>query len=94
MARLSRQLDETRQSLKRELDAKQSSSVARSEEEFSRLLGEVGQLNLVRESNAHLRADNDELYKKLQVLVDALLFLCSLSLNPYSSFRWRMRSCG
>lgn len=63
-----KQLDETRQSLKRELDAKQSSSLARSEEDFGRLLGEVQQLNLVRESNAHLRADNDELYKKLQVV--------------------------
>jgi len=72
VARLTKQLDETRQSLKRELDAKQSSYAARSEEEFNRLLGEVQQLNLVRESNAHLRADNDELYKKLQVVNEEL----------------------
>lgn len=66
MSRLSKQLDEAKANLKRELEGRQSA--VRSEEEFSRLLSEVGQLNLVRESNAHLRADNEELYKKLQVL--------------------------
>lgn len=58
-------MDEAKALLKRELENRQTA--ARSDEEFARLLSEVGQLNLVRESNAHLRNDNEELYKKLQV---------------------------
>ena len=55
-------LDEARSELKRELE---KHVTVRSEEEFTRLMAEVTQLNLVRESNAHLRHENEELSKRL-----------------------------
>jgi nucleoprotein TPR len=66
---VNRALDEARAELKRELDRR---VVVRSEEEFSRLLSEVTQLNLVRESNAHLRGENEELSRRVVTLTDEL----------------------
>ena len=62
LAATQRALDEARAELKRELDKRVS---VRGEEEFTRLMTEVTQLNLVRESNAHLRHENEELAKRL-----------------------------
>lgn len=41
-------------------------------EEFNKLMVEVNQLNIVRESNSHLRSENEELSKKLQIVTNQL----------------------
>jgi nucleoprotein TPR len=69
LAAAQRALDEARAELKRELDKR---TATRSEEEFSRLMSEVTQLNLVRESNAHLRHENEELARRLKSASDDL----------------------
>jgi nucleoprotein TPR len=58
---LQRALDEAKVELSRELDKR---VVSRGEDEFARLLAEVNQLNVVRESNSHLRSENEELGRK------------------------------
>jgi nucleoprotein TPR len=68
IAALQRSLDETRSELKKELDTKSKGSGSRSEEEFLRLMAEVTQINIVRESNAHMRRENEELSKKVTSL--------------------------
>jgi nucleoprotein TPR len=52
-------LDEARAELKREIESR--SQNARSEDEFGKLMQEITQLNVVRESNAHLRSENVQL---------------------------------
>lgn len=69
LAACQRTLDETRIELRRELDKVNS---MRSEDEFSRLMAEVHQLNIVRESNAHLRIENENISKKLFQVEDEL----------------------
>lgn len=61
IAALQRSLDEARAELRKSLENKGS---GRSEDEFNRLMAEVTQLNIVRESNAHLRGENEELSKR------------------------------
>lgn len=70
----SRALDEARAELKRELDRRVT---VRSEEEFARLMAEVTQLNLVRESNAHLRGENEELSRRATQAAEELAALRS-----------------
>lgn len=65
-------LDESRAELKREIESR--SQNARSEDEFAKLMQEITQLNVVRESNAHLRSENMQLKSskdELQRAVDA-----------------------
>jgi nucleoprotein TPR len=59
---LQKLFDEAKAELSREMERR---VVSRDDEEFARLMGEVGQLNLVRESNSHLRAENEDLQKRL-----------------------------
>lgn len=66
---LQKTTDELRAELKKELDKHVG---VRSEEEFKKLLAEVDHLNLVRESNSHLRAENEDLSKKVIVLTKEL----------------------
>ncbi len=63
-------IDQLRLELKSEIDQK---SKVRSEEEFQRIVAEVTQLNIVRESNAHLRSENEELVKRVQQLSHELM---------------------
>lgn len=56
-----RSLDESRAELNKQLERY---SQTRSEEEFIKLMSEITQLNVVRESNAHLRAENEEMGKQ------------------------------
>lgn len=67
VADLSRQLDEVKSELAVSRKDASSSPTAppRSEEEFSNIMVGVTQLNVVRESNAHLRNENEELLKKM-----------------------------
>lgn len=58
LAATQRQLDETRAELKK---SNEKSVTARSEDEFTRLLGEVSQLNVLRESNEMLRQEKTEI---------------------------------
>ena len=44
----------------------------RTDDEFTRLLAEVSQLNLIRESNAHLRSENESLTKRIYTLTTDL----------------------
>lgn len=66
---LQRQLDEVKSELKRELDRR---TTVRSEDEFTKLMAEVTQLTIVRESNAHLRLENEELSKRVNGLTHDL----------------------
>eukprot|EP01039_Chlorochromonas_danica_P002590 gene2590-2832_t len=66
---LQKTTDELRAELKKELDKHVG---VRSEEEFKKLLAEVDHLNLVRESNSHLRAENEDLSKKVITLTKQL----------------------
>lgn len=70
-------IDELRQELKQEIEKKtlsgsiigSSSSVTfRTEEEFQILMTEIQQLNILRESNLHLRKENEEIQRKLKQL--------------------------
>ena len=61
VASLQRALDETKAELTREMEKR---IIGRGDEDFNRLMAEVNQLNMVRESNAHLRAENEELTKR------------------------------
>ncbi len=69
---LQRALDEARVELRKELEAKSKGLGTRTEDEFHRLMAEVTQLNIVRESNAHLRGENEELARKMAKLTDEL----------------------
>lgn len=64
-----RALDEVKVELKRELDKR---TPLRSADDFNRLMAEVNQLNIVRESNLHLRAENEELSKRATALANSL----------------------
>ena len=71
-------LDEARAELKRAMESR-SHTTARSEDEFAKLMQEITQLNVVRESNAHLRSENvqlknakDELQRNLNAARDEL----------------------
>jgi nucleoprotein TPR len=67
---LSKSLDEARTELKKELEARQLS--VSNPQEYQKLLQEVSQLNLLRESNHHLRNENEEISKKLSLVTEAL----------------------
>ena len=67
---LSKSLDEARTELKKELESRQLS--VSNQQEYQKLLQEVNQLNLLRESNQHLRGENEELSKKLTVVTASL----------------------
>lgn len=60
---LSKALDEVRAELKRKVDEKVN---VHSEDEFRNLLLEVQQLNLLRDSNNHLRNENEDLVKRVR----------------------------
>ena len=62
-------LDESRVELKRELDKRLN---IHDESSYAKLMSEVTQLNIVRESNAHLRAENEQLFKKISDLTNSL----------------------
>eukprot|EP00607_Mallomonas_marina_P000773 CAMPEP_0182433480 /NCGR_PEP_ID=MMETSP1167-20130531/63490_1 /TAXON_ID=2988 /ORGANISM="Mallomonas Sp, Strain CCMP3275" /LENGTH=1257 /DNA_ID=CAMNT_0024622215 /DNA_START=168 /DNA_END=3941 /DNA_ORIENTATION=- len=65
-----RLLEEVRAELKKELEKNKST---RDDNEFSRIMSEVTQLNIVRESNAHLRAENENLSKQMKTLKESLI---------------------
>lgn len=75
---LMKTIDQLRSELKSEIDLK---SKVRSEEEFQRILVEVTQLNIVRESNSHLRSENEELVKRVQQLSQEI-FIEKSQLEP------------
>lgn len=64
-----RSLSEARAELKREVDSRVGSKDAN---EFNKLLAEITQLNVVRESNAHLRSENEELSRRVTLLTESL----------------------
>ena len=64
MNTLQKLLDQTKVELKKEMEKNKS---IHSETEFQKLLLEVTQLNIIRESNAHLRSENEELAKKIAI---------------------------
>lgn len=69
LASCQRSLDEARAELKRELDKR---TTVRSEDEFNRLLTEVSQLQVIRESREHLSVENDQQAKSIAALRDEL----------------------
>ena len=69
LSSVQRALDETKAELRRELEKRLSS---RDEEELVRLRKEIEQLNVIRESNVHLRGENEVAARKLASLQSEL----------------------
>lgn len=66
---LTKSLDEVRQELKQQL---QTQASVYNQEEYQRLLRDVNQLNIIRESNSHLRHENEELLRKILSLQETI----------------------
>eukprot|EP01041_Mallomonas_annulata_P007955 gene7955-16288_t len=64
-----RSIDDLKAELKHEMEKHVST---RDENEFARIMSEVTQLNIVRESNAHLRAENENLARQVHQLTESL----------------------
>lgn len=62
-------LDETRAELKKELEQR---NTVRDDGSYATLMTEVTQLNIVRESNAHLRSENEQLFKNIADLTSSI----------------------
>ena len=62
-------LDEARAELKKEIEKRVS---VHDDASYAKLMSEVTQLNIVRESNTHLRSENQELIKQITQLTNSL----------------------
>ena len=86
LAATQRTLDEVRVQLQQR-EAELAAASVCSREEFERLRGEAHQLQLIRESNSHLRTENDAMSKQLQALKDA----AKTSRDKVAPFEERLR---
>ena len=70
LSSVQKSLDEARAELQREFAAK--SNPARSDADFTKLMSEITELNVVRESNAHLRSEYEHVSKERDKLMQKL----------------------